>query len=97
MIQKLSGLLEKTKKSFKIKAQTKGIVKKFLPKKRCRKIEVVDIENLAKKQGLRPNIQLFAKDVGDPIYRIIHGKKRNIRLNLGHHKKHFLMLIIKII
>ena len=25
----------------------------------------------------------------DPIYKIIHGKKRNIRLNLGHHKKHF--------
>ncbi len=57
---KLSELLEKTKKSFKIKARTKGIVKKFLPKKRCRKIEVVDIENLVKKQGLRPNIQLFA-------------------------------------
>ena len=65
------------------------MVKKFLPKRHYRKFEVVDIEELAKKQGLKPNLQLFAKQIGEPIYRMIHGEEKNIRLHPGHHQKHF--------
>ena len=61
-----------------------------MPKKRYRKFKVVDIEELSKRQCLKPNIQLFADDIGEPIYKLIHGEKKNIRLHLGHHKKHFL-------
>ena len=49
---------------------------------------VVDVEELAKKQGLKPNLQLFADDIGEPIYKVINGEKRNIKLHLGHHEKH---------
>ena len=41
-------------------AKSRRLVKKFLPKRHYRKFEVVDIEELAKKQGLKPNLQLFA-------------------------------------
>ena len=88
--EKLSGLLKKTRKPVSIATRTKRLVKKFMPKKRYRKFKVVDIEELSKKQCLKPNIQLFADDIGEPIYKLIHGEKKNIRLHLGHHKKHFL-------
>ena len=88
--EKLSGLLKKTRKPVSIATRTKRLVKKFMPKKRYRKFKVVDIEELAERQCLKPNIQLFADDIGEPIYKLIHGEKKNIRLHLGHHKKHFL-------
>ena len=88
--EKLSGLLKKTRKPVSIATRTKRLVKKFMPKKRYRKFKVVDIEELSKRQCLKPNIQLFADDIGEPIYKLIHGEKKNIRLHLGHHKKHFL-------
>ena len=59
--EKLSGLLKKTRKPVSIATRTKRLVKKFMPKKRYRKFKVVDIEELAKKQCLKPNIQLFAE------------------------------------
>ncbi|MDO4477331.1 MAG: polymorphic toxin type 50 domain-containing protein [Clostridia bacterium] len=88
--EKLSGLLKKTRKPVSISTRTKRLVKRFMPKKRYRKFKVVDIEELSKRQCLKPNIQLFADDIGEPIYQLIHGEKKNIRLHLGHHKKHFL-------
>ena len=88
--EQLNRLLNKVKKPTSVATRTKRLVRKFMPKKRYRKFKVVDIEELAKKQCLKPNIQLFAKDIGEPIYKLIHGEKRNIRLHLGHHKKHFL-------
>ena len=88
--EKLSGLLKKTRKPVSLVSRTKRLVKKFMPKKRYRKFKVVDIEELAERQCLKPNIQLFADDIGEPIYKLIHGEKKNIRLHLGHHKKHFL-------
>ena len=61
--EKLGGLLKKIKKPVSsLSAKSKRLVKKFLPKRHYRKFEVVDIEELAKKQGLKPNLQLFAKD-----------------------------------
>ena len=61
--EKLGGLLKKIKKPVSsLSAKSKKLVKKFLPKKRYRKFEVVDIEELAKKQGLKPNLQLFAEE-----------------------------------
>ncbi|MDO4477391.1 MAG: polymorphic toxin type 50 domain-containing protein [Clostridia bacterium] len=88
--EKLSGLLKKTRKPTSVVTRAKRLVKKFMPKKRYRKFKVVDIEELAERQCLKPNIQLFADDIGEPIYKLIHGEKKNIRLHLGHHKKHFL-------
>ena len=59
--EKLGGLLKKIKKPVSsLSAKSKRLVKKFLPKRHYRKFEVVDIEELAKKQGLKPNLQLFA-------------------------------------
>ena len=61
--QKLGGLLKKIKKPVSsLSAKSKRLVKKFLPKRHYRKFEVVDIEELAKKQGLKPNLQLFAEE-----------------------------------
>ena len=60
--EKLSGLLKKTRKPVSVVTRTKRLVKKFMPKKRYRKFKVVDVEELAKKQCLKPNIQLFADD-----------------------------------
>ena len=61
--EKLGGLLKKIKKPVSsLSAKSKRLVKKFLPKKHYRKFEVVDIEELAKKQGLKPNLQLFAEE-----------------------------------
>ena len=60
--EKLSGLLKKTRKPVSIVTRTKRLVKKFMPKKRYRKFKVVDIEELAERQCLKPNIQLFAED-----------------------------------
>ena len=60
--EKLSGLLKKTRKPVSIATRAKRLVKKFMPKKRYRKFKVVDVEELAKKQCLKPNIQLFAED-----------------------------------
>ena len=48
----------------------------------------VDVEELAQKQGLKPNLQLFAEDTGEPIYRAVHGEKRNIRIFEGRQDKH---------
>ena len=63
--QKLGGLLKKIKKPVSsLSAKSKRLVKKFLPKRHYRKFEVVDIEELAKKQGLKPNLQLFAEETG---------------------------------
>ena len=59
--EKLSGLLKKTRKPVSIVTRTKRLVKKFMPKKRYRKFKVVDIEELSKRQCLKPNIQLFAE------------------------------------
>ena len=60
--QKLGGLLKKIKKpASSLSAKSKRLVKKFLSKRHYRKFEVVDIEELAKKQGLKPNLQLFAE------------------------------------
>ena len=70
--EKLGGLLKKIKKPATLATRTKRLVKKFLPKRHYRKFEVVDIEELAKKQGLKPNLQLFA-DVGS-------GNKNTINL-----------------
>ncbi|MDO4477352.1 MAG: hypothetical protein Q4B93_05305 [Clostridia bacterium] len=61
--EKLSGLLKKTRKPVSIATRTKRLVKKFMPKKRYRKFKVVDIEELARKQCLKPNIQLFAEEI----------------------------------
>ena len=60
--EKLSGLLKKTRKPASVVTRAKRLVKKFMPKKRYRKFKVVDIEELSKKQCLKPNIQLFAED-----------------------------------
>ena len=61
--EKLGGLLKKIKKPVSsLSAKSKRLVKKFLPKRHYRKFEVVDIEELAKKQGLKPNLQLFAEN-----------------------------------
>ena len=60
--EKLGGLLKKIKKPPSLATRTKRLVKKFLPKRHYRKFEVVDIEELAKKQGLKPNLQLFAEE-----------------------------------
>ena len=60
--EKLSGLLKKTRKPVSIATRTKRLVKKFMPKKRYRKFKVVDVEELAKRQCLKPNIQLFAEN-----------------------------------
>ena len=61
--EKLGGLLKKIKKPVSsLSAKSRRLVKKFLPKKHYRKFEVVDIEELAKKQGLKPNLQLFAEN-----------------------------------
>ena len=65
--EKLSGLLKKTRKPVSIATRTKRLVKKFMPKKRYRKFKVVDIEELARKQCLKPNIQLFAEDAKNTI------------------------------
>ena len=61
--EKLSGLLKKTRKPVSIATRTKRLVKKFMPKKRYRKFKVVDVEELTRKQCLKPNIQLFAEDI----------------------------------
>ena len=61
--EKLGGLLKKIKKPASLATRTKRLVKKFLPKRHYRKFEVVDIEELAKKQGLKPNLQLFAEEM----------------------------------
>ena len=50
--EKVSEGLKKLRGFKKIKFKTQRLVKKFLPKKRYRKIAVVDVEELAKKQGL---------------------------------------------
>ena len=60
--EKLSGLLKKTRKPASVVTRAKRLVKKFMPKKRYRKFKVVDVEELAKKQCLKPNIQLFAEN-----------------------------------
>ena len=66
--EKLGGLLKKIKKPVSsLSAKPKRLVKKFLPKRHYRRFEVVDIEELAKKQGLKPNLQLFADDVKNTI------------------------------
>ena len=59
--EKLSGLLKKTRKPASVVTRAKRLVKKFMPKKRYRKFKVVDIEELSKRQCLKPNIQLFAE------------------------------------
>ena len=61
--EKLSGLLKKTRKPVSLVSRTKRLVKKFMPKKRYRKFKVVDIEELSKRQCLKPNIQLFAEEI----------------------------------
>ncbi|MDO4477339.1 MAG: polymorphic toxin type 24 domain-containing protein, partial [Clostridia bacterium] len=61
--EKLSGLLKKTRKPMPLVSRTKRLVKKFMPKKRYRKFKVVDIEELAERQCLKPNIQLFANKI----------------------------------
>ena len=60
--EKLSGLLKKTRKPTSVVTRAKRLVRKFMPKKRYRKFKVVDIEELSKRQCLKPNIQLFAED-----------------------------------
>ena len=60
--EKLSGLLKKTRKPASVVTRAKRLVKKFMPKKRYRKFKVVDIEELSKRQCLKPNIQLFAEN-----------------------------------
>ena len=72
--EKLGGLLKKIKKPASLATRTKRLVKKFLPKRHYRKFEVVDIEELAKKQGLKPNLQLFADGLDEmKVFRL--GKK----------------------
>ena len=61
--EQLNRLLNKVRKPTSIATRTKRLVKKFMPKKRYRKFKVVDIEELAKKQCLKPNIQLFANKI----------------------------------
>ena len=60
--EKVSESLQKLRGFKKIKFKAQRLVKKFLPKKRYREMAVVDVEELAKKQGLKPNLQLFAED-----------------------------------
>ena len=60
--EKVSEGLQKLRGFKKIKFKTRRLVRKFLPKKRYRKMAVVDVEELAKKQGLKPNLQLFAEE-----------------------------------
>ena len=80
--EKLGGLLKKIKKPVSsLSAKSKKLVKKFLPKKRYRKFEVVDIEELAKKQGLKPNLQLFAEE-GKFIYECLTPAQRSSLLTL---------------
>ena len=61
--EQLNRLLNKVKKPTSVATRTKRLVRKFMPKKRYRKFKVVDIEELAKKQCLKPNIQLFANKI----------------------------------
>ena len=77
--EKVSEGLKKLRGFRKAKFKTKKLVRKFLPKKRYRKMTVVDVEELAKKQGLKPNLQLFADKV------INFSSDDNL---LSHFKKH---------
>ena len=61
--EKVNVALNKIRKPASFASKTKRFVRKFLPKKRYRKMAVVDVEELAKKQGLKPNLQLFANKV----------------------------------
>ena len=78
---KLSGLLKKTRKPVSIATRTKRLVKKFMPKKRYRKFKVVDVEELAKKQCLKPNIQLFAEECNVNITNLIKNLKETTNKN----------------
>ncbi len=60
--EQLNRLLNKVRKPTSVATRTKRLVKKFMPKKRYRKFKVVDIEELAKKQCLKPNLQLFGEN-----------------------------------
>ena len=81
--EKLSGLLKKTRKPVSIATRTKRLVKKFMPKKRYRKFKVVDIEELAKKQCLKPNIQLFAENKMSKIHNELMDIYNNIKCKNG--------------
>jgi hypothetical protein len=80
--EKLGGLLKKIKKPVSsLSAKSKRLVKKFLPKRHYRRFEVVDIEELARKQGLKPNLQLFAEEGKENV--IV--KLANRGISLGRH------------
>ena len=64
-----------------LSAKSKRLVKKFLPKRHYRKFEVVDIEELAKNQGFKPNLQLFAEEGKENV--IV--KLANRGISLGRH------------
>ena len=78
--EKLSSLLKKVKKpASSFASRSRRLVRKFMPKKRYRKFKVVDVEELAERQCLKPNIQLF----GDKI--INFSSDDNL---MSHFKKH---------
>ena len=76
--EKVNAALNKIRKPASFASKTKRFVRKFLPKKRYRKMAVVDVEELAKKQGLKPNLQLFADKATDKTIEIV--KKLQVRI-----------------
>ena len=85
--EKLSGLLKKTRKPVSIATRTRRLVKKFMPKKRYRKFKVVDVEELAKKQCLKPNIQLFAEEKNTGVVNKNSTSLKNILKNIKYTDK----------
>ena len=81
--EKLSGLLKKTRKPVSIATRTKRLVKKFMLKKRYRKFKVVDIEELSKRQCLKPNIQLFAEESMTRVGRWMSREEYNKMVKTG--------------
>ena len=81
--EKLSCLLKKTRKPMPLVSRTKRLVKKFMPKKRYRKFKVVDIEELAERQCLKPNIQLFAENKMSKIHNELMDIYNNIKCKNG--------------
>ena len=86
--EKLGGLLKKIKKPVSsLSAKSRRLVKKFLPKRHYRKFEVVDIEELAKKQGLKPNLQLFAEESMTRVGRWMSREEYDKMIKTGYVQK----------
>ena len=87
--EKVSEGLQKLRGFRKAKFKTKKLVRKFLPKKRYRKMAVVDVEELAKKQGLKPNLQLFAEKNMTRVGRWMSREEYNKMIKTGKVQESF--------